>query len=375
MEWIEQQLTIFPHQATHYSELAGLYHQKLWNQMAVKLSEVTKVPFFQGNKNLVHLYQGFVKKFEKNLKPLHFCQFAIEVSKQYDLEGSLKFLGDALKSLDPNEIDAQLLVKAEIAKRKIPGSPDETKVLLEEGKIMMDAYGGVMDSSILANYYLAQFLYYKSKSMFDETYKCALLYLQHTPISSIPPQHQPELAFSIGIAALLGKTVYNFGELLQHAVLKSLVGHEYEWVGALLFAFNAGDIVKFKQIGKQYAENNALLKENAEFLNQKIRIMSLMELIFKQSNISQSRLFTFQQISEHCHLPVQQVEFLLMKSFALRLIRGSIDEVARTVRINWVQARVLTIEQIQSIQQLLKQWSNNVHQTANYLQENAPSLF
>jgi len=253
--------------------------------------------------------------------------------------------------------------------------PEESKVLLEEGKTMMEAYGGLMDSSILANFYLAQFSYYKSKLAFDETYKSALLYLQHTPLSSIPPQQQPELAHDIGIAALLGKTVYNFGELLQHAVLKSLVGHPHEWVGSLLFAFNSGDITKFKEIGQQFAQQIGLLKENADFLNQKIRIMSLMELIFQQSNSSQSRLFTFQQISQHCHLPVNQVELLLMKSFSLRVIRGTIDEVSQTVRISWVQARVLTIQQIQTIQQRLKQWSTHVHQTANYLHENAPNLF
>ncbi len=59
---------------------------------------------------------------------------------------------------------------------------------------------------------------------------------------------QATRAFNLGLAACLGKGVYNFGELLAHPVLESLRGTDRAWLVELLFAFNSGDIPKFNQL-------------------------------------------------------------------------------------------------------------------------------
>ena len=49
----------------------------------------------------------------------------------------------------------------------------------------------------------------------------------------------------LAIAALLGDSIYNFGELLMHPILASLKSTAHGWLYDLLFALNAGDIGKF----------------------------------------------------------------------------------------------------------------------------------
>ena len=63
---------------------------------------------------------------------------------------------------------------------------------------------------------------------------------------SVP--EQAERAFNLGLAAILGKGVYNFGELLAHPVLETLKSTERAWLIDLLYAFNSGNIPKFDQL-------------------------------------------------------------------------------------------------------------------------------
>ncbi len=65
---------------------------------------------------------------------------------------------------------------------------------------------------------------------------------------------------------------------------------------------------------------------------------------------------------------------MLMKAFSLRVVKGQIDEIDKSVQIKWVQPRVLDLAQVGAIRDRLKQWSKDVNNTANFLQENAPAL-
>lgn len=134
------------------------------------------------------------------------------------------------------------------------------------------------------------------------------------------------------------------------------------------------------------------LAGNASFLNQKLRIMTLMELVFrlpgeqaaaaaanedgsgKGNGSSRGRVLTFDQVAKGCDLPLDQVEWLLMKSLALRVVKGEIDQVAQTVRITWVAPRVLDIEQLKALKGRLATWQKEVEQTTLFVENNAAQV-
>jgi len=195
-----------------------------------------------------------------------------------------------------------------------------------------------------------------------------LLYLAYTPLEAIPLPDQVKLAFDVGIAALVGNNVYNFGELLQHPIVQVLRGTEHAWLGELLFAFNAGDIKTYQTVAEEKAVNSEVLVKNAAELNRKIRIMAVMEMVFRRP--SEERTISFVEISKECQLPVPEVELLLMQAFSRNVIKGVIDQVDQNVRVTWVQPRVLDKTQIANLRDRLLEWSKEVHQVAIYVEQN-----
>ena len=64
-----------------------------------------------------------------------------------------------------------------------------------------------------------------------------------------------------------------------------------------------------------------------------------------------------------------------MKALALKLIRGSIDQVREVVMVTWVQPRVLDLIQIDGMRQRLQEWDENVKKTAIIVENETPELF
>ena len=65
-------------------------------------------------------------------------------------------------------------------------------------------------------------------------YRANLRFLGCTELSDLSKEDQQSHAFHLSLAALLGKGIYNFGELLAHPVLQTLNGTPNEWLINLL---------------------------------------------------------------------------------------------------------------------------------------------
>ncbi len=70
----------------------------------------------------------------------------------------------------------------------------------------------------------------------------------------------------------------------------------------------------------------ATLKENQDTLDEKIRIMALLELIF--SLPKNDRNIAFSKISGVSGLDLDRVELLVMRAMSLGLVKGKVDEVS-----------------------------------------------
>lgn len=372
-DFLEIQSTSFPEQSEHFNGLLSCLSKKLWHQMGVKLEEIIQMPFFLSETHIISLYDNVVKKHMKNLNQQAYVSVSIAASKQHpDTESSLKFLEGISESVK-DELHASLLCKMEIVRLKIQlKKMDEAKVLLEEGRKQMDGYMGIVDASVQSRLYLASLEYFKVNGPAAEYFKNSLLYLTYTPLESIPVADQVALAADVSLAAVVGEGIYNFGELLQHPVVTKLHKTSQQWVSDLLLAFNRGDIVTFKKLFASKSSSEDVLRNAEAFLNEKIRIMALVEMVFGKD--AQSRLISFDEIASTCDCKLDQVEPLLMKCFSLGVLKGMIDQVDNQVRIKWCQPRVLDLKQMASIKDRLTNWADQVSSAATYLESNAPEL-
>jgi 26S proteasome regulatory subunit N9 len=87
-------------------------------------------------------------------------------------------------------------------------------------------------------------------------------------------------------------------------------------------------------------------------------LSALLSLIF--SRPPHSRTLPFKLIADETHLPLDHVEYLVMKALALELIRGTIDQVDQIVRITWMHGRVLDKKGIEGMKERLEGWSQGV---------------
>ena len=166
----------------------------------------------------------------------------------------------------------------------------------------------------------------------------------------------------LSLAALLGENIFNFGELLGHSVLQALQGSGYEWLAELLAVFNAGDLPGYSAFCTKHAavlNAQPALVAAERLLQEKITIVALTEIVFGLP--AEQRTIPLEVIAAKTRLSLDGVERLLMRTLSVHLIEGTIDHVAGTVRITWVQPRVLLPPQIAELRTRLDGWIDKVH--------------
>jgi 26S proteasome regulatory subunit N9 len=302
----------------------------------------------------------------------------VTISKTFkDNSGALEFL-QGLAEKVKHDAQALILLVSVIAGIKLEKRLlEQAKETIETAKTEVDKTAGV-ESDVYAAYYKVWADYYKAQNQPLEFYTNALKYLAYVQLeTAVPINQQIELAFDLGIAALIGESIYNFGELLGHDIIKSLSGTPVEWLVNLLRVFNSGDITGYEALVRKYSQElsqQPALTANQNLLTQKISVLALMELAFKRP--SDQRTISFQDVATASKLPLGEVEHLIMKALSLKLVRGTIDELDKTVTITWVQPRVLDIEQIKGMKDRLQEWTQKVQTTLLFMEgEVAPEIF
>ncbi|XP_039135158.1 26S proteasome non-ATPase regulatory subunit 13 homolog B-like [Dioscorea cayenensis subsp. rotundata] len=380
LQYLETQRNARPELAEWYSALADLYQRKLWHQLTLKLEQFVALAVVQAGDALIQLYNDFITDFETKINLLKLAHFAVIVSRQYsDKQVAISYLDGVIEKLQATKemrIEEPILyVKMQIAVFKLEqGNQKECKKLLEDGKATLDSMTDV-DPSVHASFYWISSQYHKSRQEFAEFYKHTLLYLAYTTVESLSDSFKLDLAFDLSLSALLGDNIYNFGELLAHPIINSLLGSKVEWLYHILQAFNTGDLVRYQELC--HAHNAALnaqpaLVANEKKLLEKINILCLMEIIF--SRPSEDRTIPLSVIAERTKLLIEDVEYLLMKSLSVHLIEGIIDQVESTVYVSWVQPRVLGIPQIKSLRDRLDVWLGKVHSALLSVEAETPDL-
>lgn len=358
----------------HFNQIADLYRRRLWHQLTEKIEEFVKLPRFQQGNDLIQLYNNFIKDFETKINQLKLVQMIVVISNQFGSpEERINFIEEVDKKITHKE--ASLYIRSILVLLRLKANKvDEAKDLLEDIKTSLEGVTGI-DSAVYAAYYQAAAEFYKLKSQPVEFYRNGLLYMAYTSIDTLPESEKLALAFDLSLAALIGDSIYNFGELLGNQVIESLKG-ENAWMVSLLRAFNSGNQAECERVVTEHATKfNAqpALVNNRALLNQKLAILSLMELVFKRP--SEDRTIGFQAIAEATKLPLHEVELLVMKALSLKLVKGVIDQVEQNVQFTWVQPRVLDLQQVSGLRDRLANWATTVNQTLILLEGETPELF
>ncbi|KAL9350265.1 hypothetical protein Peur_057520 [Populus x canadensis] len=380
LQYLETQRNAHPELDEWYNSLADLYQKKLWHQLTLKLEQFVALAVFQAGDALIQFYHNFITDFETKINLLKLAHFAVIVSRRYaEKEAAISYLEGVIEKLratrEQRIEEPVLYIKMQIAVFKLEqGDQKECKKLLEDGKSTLDSMTDI-DPSVYASYYWVSSQNYKHRQEFAEFYKSALLYLAYTAVESLSDSFKLDLAFDLSLSALLGDNIYNFGELLAHPIIKSLLGTQVEWLYYILQAFNSGDLVRYQELCRVH--NTALraqpaLVQNEQKLLEKINILCLMEIIF--SRPSENRTIPLNVIAERTKLSVEDVEHLLIKSLSVHLIEGIIDQVEGTVHVSWVQPRVLGIPQIKSLRDRLDNWLDKVHTALLSVEAETPDL-
>ncbi|KAJ8470744.1 hypothetical protein OPV22_025087 [Ensete ventricosum] len=366
LQYLETQRHEQPELADWYSAFADLYQRKLWHQLTLKLEQFVRLAVVQGGDSLIQLYHNFIAEFETKISLLKFAHFAVVVSHQYsEKQAAISYLDGIIEKLcatrDLRNEETIVYVNMQIAEINLEiGNQKECKRLLEQGKTTLDSMTDI-DPSVHAKYYWMSSQYHKSRQEFAEFYKSTLLHLAYTTVETLSESFKLDLAFDLSLSALLGDNIYNFGELLAHPIINSLIGTNVEWLYHILHAFNTGNLLRYQELCRVH--NIALraqpaLVENEKKLLEKINILCLMEII--SSRPSEDRTIPLSVIAERTKLSIEDVEYLLMKSLSVHLIEGIIDQVEGTVHVSWVQPRVLGIPQIRSLRGRLDTWVGKV---------------
>ncbi|CAM8883218.1 unnamed protein product [Rhodiola kirilowii] len=377
LQYLDSLRSAHPELSEWYNSLADLYQRKLWHQLTQKLEQFVALA---AGDALIQLYHNFITDFETKINLLKLAQFAVIVSRQYpEKEAAITYLEGVIEKIRATKearIEEPILyIKMQIAILKLEqGNQKECKNLLEDGKTTLDSMTDI-DPSVYASFYWISSQYYKSLQEFGDFYKSALLYLAYTSVESLSESFKLDLAFDLSLSALLGDNIYNFGELLAHPIIQSLLGTKVEWLYYILQAFNSGDLVRYQELCRVHgAALNAqpALVQNEKKLLEKINILCLMEIIF--SRPSEERTIPLAVIAERTKLSMEDVEYLLMKSLSVHLIEGIIDQVEGTVYVSWVQPRVLGIPQIKSLRDRLDSWLGKVHTALLSVEAETPDL-
>jgi len=348
------------------------FHQRrLWHQLTNVLLNLVKRDELQKGDDLWQLYTNVIADFEIKLNPLSLVDICTPVVNRFDdAEEALQFLekiGDKVKA----NTEAFVMTRVLIGRLHLTQFKNvvKTKAIVEEIEGLLNDVEGV--GRVHAAYYLLATEHYKLEGDHANYYRANLRFLGCTELSDLSKEDQQSHAFHLSLAALLGKGIYNFGELLAHPVLQTLNGTPNEWLINLLVAFNSGDVKAYDKLRPQWTKQ-ADLNGNQEILFEKLCLLVLMEMTFRRD--ANDRQITFGDVAQNTGLGDDKVELLVMKALSKGLVKGSIDQVGQTINLTWVQPRVLDREQLKTIMGKITTLKDSIVSMETMIENNANEI-
>lgn len=120
-----------------------------------------------------------------------------------------------------------------------------------------------------------------------------------------------------------------------------------------------------------FAAQPALVASSAA-IKEKIALLAVMELAGRKPPTERS--LPFGEVAAETRLPVDQVEWVLMRAFSLGLLRGQIDQVAGVAHVSYVRPRVLDASQVGALKGRVDAWRAKAHGMLLHLEAGTAEL-
>lgn len=413
-----------PDLAEFYDKIASCCKEKLWHQLTLTVLDLVSRPTKtlrttpEGTNSYLALYDKVVLSIDSKLNPLSLARIASFVAasltpvstsgmqtedkdttaakavlenllanKADNLGTSAKiFVQSKLSLLTLNTISAPSAELSGDAKTKQEQQLSSIKSVISSNaellKEMIQSPENSESAIVHSAHYETAMTYYKVVGPPESFYDQAMSYLNYAPLlkkeeddDEAKTKYYHQLAVDLCLAALTGEGVYNLGQVVSTPVLAILDGTPEHWLVELLKSCSKGDVLEFQKLTQQYADPIAkqpALVHRANAVQEKLTLLALVNLIFEKH--SSERTLGFQEIAERLHVPLEQVEWVVMRALSLHLIEGSMDQVEQTVSITWVLPRVLDTTQLQALASRFGEWAVKVSKTKDYMQEQTPTF-
>ncbi|MGH0190319.1 UNVERIFIED_CONTAM: hypothetical protein FKN15_044198 [Acipenser sinensis] len=221
----QQQARYGSTEGERWGNMETMYSKRLWHQLTVELLDLVQSPAFATEDRIIKLYENFISDFEHRINPLSLVEIILLAVRQYSGEFTNKLILEALcRHLDCTVFLSSYCVCFSFNKQT-----------LDEVRVMLDKLPGV--TSLHSRFYDTSSSYYQVMGEHASYYREALRYLGCIDLAELSVEAQQQKAFTLGLAALLGEGIYNFGELTDLAANESKLKEKLQLL-CLMEAFN-----------------------------------------------------------------------------------------------------------------------------------------
>eukprot|EP01083_Nonionella_stella_P176378 616879_1 len=400
LTYIEQTIVEYPNSGDDLRNCKNLYQKKLWHQLTDALDKL--IATSKCSIDFIVFEAKFIRGFRKYMNTLRYGSLVIEIAARCyaqriinEIQG-IAFCEQALSCIENDEKESQkehfddkkidntqtkLLINTQIALFELRNGNNEyincfntAKTKLDEVSVQMEESVRACPPLIYSRYHFVCSKLWASQEEKNELpsdvswtamfYKHAMSYLGYTALSRVT--NPSKWANDIALAALVAPDFYDFGELSLHPIMKSLEDTPQQWVLNMVKTYISADVDSYNDVITKYKENiqkNNVLQtaKPKDILSEKIQLLSLVRLAFDKASFE--RIISFEEIRNATQCDENAVEYLIMKAMSLKLIKGVVDEIDRTVQIQWVKPAILDISQMQAINKKVNAWIAKIQQT------------
>ena len=406
VEYCNAMAVQFPDLAdNYYNKIASYCQQKLWHQLTVLILDfvsddrksttmrpVANAGGDSGKNTFLGLYSKIVLSVAKKINQLSLARIAASVAfcsmeVGSSPEESKKLLQELLvkQEATSNDVGAVLYLQSKIGLLTLQSGEtdaDAKKESLDKIYTMIKTNGPLLKQlvsdtpeAIMVNavHYETSMTYYKIVGPPEAFYNEAVDYLNYyqPKEGDATDTKSQTLAIDLCLAALTGEGVYNLGQVVSNPILKVLAPTPQAWLVELLKACALGNVNNFKKLCQEtypseIASQPALVNMGQQ-MQEKITLLGLIELVFAKP--ASERTLTFAEIAEGLEIPIEQVEWVIMRAFSVKLMEGTMDEVEGSVHVTWILPRALSAEQMTELAGQFGAWATKVISTKEVMEE------